>query len=168
MKISALEEYGLRCLMQLANTNDGQLISAEEIAEAEGLSLAYVEKILSKLRKAQLIKSVRGMYGGYHLAQAADQIKVGDFLRAVDGNFFSDLCNNFSGSNGSCVHLTGCSIRPVWLMLARHIYRILDSLTLKDLLEEESHLEKTLFAQFPMLYAPEMANETQLYQEVSQ
>ena len=82
MKISAVEEYGLRCLLQLARTASEQpLVSAEEIAIREGLSVAYVEKILSQLRKAGLVKSVRGMYGGYQLARPADDIRVGDLVR---------------------------------------------------------------------------------------
>lgn len=155
MKISAIEEYGLRCLLQLArNAPTGKLMSAEEIAEQEGLSLAYVEKILSQLRKAGLIQSVRGMYGGYKLARPPEDIRVGEFVRAVDGNFFSDMCTHFSGKETACIHVGSCSVRPVWLMVARHLYRILDLLSLADLLQEEGGLERSLFAEFPLpIYA---------------
>ncbi len=151
MKISAIEEYGLRCLIQLAKNYAGeQLVSAEDISKHEGLSLAYVEKILSQLRKAGLVKSVRGMYGGYRLARAPESIRVGDFMRAVDGDFFTDICKHFSGKEESCVHMNGCSVRPVWMMVARHVYRILDHLSLADLLKEESGIEKDLFGEFPL------------------
>lgn len=151
MKISAVEEYGLRCLLQLArNEADHPLMSAEEIALNEGLSVAYVEKILSQLRKANLVRSVRGMYGGYQLARASDQIRVGDLVRGVDGDFFTDICQHFAGNQTSCIHSHSCSVRPVWLMVARHVYRILDHLTLADLLKEESGLEQQLFAEFPL------------------
>jgi len=151
MKISAVEEYGLRCLLQLARAQTQErLMSAEDMALAEGLSVAYVEKILSQLRKAGLIKSVRGMYGGYQLAQPAEMIRVGDLVRGVDGDFFSDICHNFSGNQSSCIHMGRCSVRPVWLMVARHVFRILDSLSLADLLKEESGLEQLLFAEFPL------------------
>lgn len=151
MKISAVEEYGLRCLLQLARAQSSErLMSAEEIALAEGLSVAYVEKILSQLRKVGLIKSVRGMYGGYQLARPAAQIRVGDLVRGVDGDFFSDICQNFAGNQNTCVHSGGCSVRPVWLMVARHVYRILDNLSLADLLTEEHGLERQLFHEFPL------------------
>lgn len=151
MKISAVEEYGLRCLLQLArNEGKPKLMSAEEIALQEGLSVAYVEKILSQLRKANLIKSVRGMYGGYQLSRPSEQIRVGDLVRGVDGDFFSELCTNFSGNQNACIHMNACSVRPVWLMIARHVYRILDNLTLFDLLKEESGLELRLFTEFPL------------------
>lgn len=151
MKISAVEEYGLRCLLQLARSEETQqLLSAEEIAQREGLSVAYVEKILSQLRKVNLVKSVRGMYGGYQLARPADAIRVGDLMRGVDGDFFTEICQHFSGNQNACIHMGGCSVRPVWLMVARHVYRILDSLTLADLLKEEDSLERQLFAEFPL------------------
>lgn len=151
MKISAIEEYGLRCLLQLARQTDAeQLMSAEDIARHEGLSTAYVEKILSQLRKAGLIKSVRGMYGGYKLARAPEDIRVGDLMRAVDGDFFTDICKHFSGQSESCVHMNGCSVRPVWMMVARHVYRILDNLSLADLLEEETGIEQALYREFPL------------------
>lgn len=151
MKISAVEEYGLRCLLQLAKAQEGlRLMSAEEMAVAEGLSVAYVEKILSQLRKAGLIKSVRGMYGGYQLAHPSNQIRVSDLVRGVDGDFFSDICHHFSGNQHTCVRNGSCSVRPVWMMVARHVYRILDSLTLADLLKEEHELERQLFREFPL------------------
>ncbi len=150
MKISAIEEYGLRCLLQLARTTDGDLLSAEALAEKEGLSVAYIEKILSQLRKAGLVKSVRGMYGGYQLSRAPEHIRIGELVRSVDGDFFSELCQHFSGNQDHCLHMNNCSIRPVWLMVARHIYRILDTLTLADLLREESTIESRLFREFPL------------------
>jgi Rrf2 family protein len=150
MKISAIEEYGLRCLLQLARAADGDLLSAEALAEKEGLSVAYIEKILSQLRKAGLVKSVRGMYGGYQLARAPEHIRIGELVRSVDGDFFSELCQHFSGNQDHCQHMNSCSIRPVWLMVARHIYRILDTLTLADLLREESTIESRLFREFPL------------------
>lgn len=151
MKISAIEEYGLRCLLQLAkHANAEQLMSADDIALQEGLSTAYVEKILSQLRKAGLVKSVRGMYGGYKLARQPENIRVGDLMRAVDGDFFTDICQHFSGKSESCVHMNGCSVRPVWMMVARHVYRILDNLSLADLLKEETGIEQVLYRDFPL------------------
>jgi DNA-binding IscR family transcriptional regulator len=90
------------------------------------------------------------MYGGYQLARPAEAIRVGDLVRGLDGDFFSDLCQHFSGNQTACIHMGGCSVRPVWLMVARHVYRILDHLTLADLLKEEVGLERRLYAEFPL------------------
>jgi Rrf2 family protein len=150
MKISAVEEYGLRCLLQLARSKADELLSAEDIAAKEGLSVAYIEKILAQLRKVGLVRSVRGMYGGYQLVRSPELITVGELVRAVDGDFFTDICQHFSGNQNACIHSGGCSVRPVWLMVARHLYRILDHLTLADLLNEEGNLEKQLFSDFPL------------------
>ena len=150
MKISALEEYGLRCLLQLAKAPDNQLISADEIALKEGLSTAYVEKILSQLRRSHLVKSVRGTKGGYKLIRKPNQISIGDYIRVVDGNFFAEMCQHFPGKETECTHTGHCSIRPVWLMVARQVYRVLDRLTLADLLVEEATLERQLVNEFPM------------------
>ena len=150
MKISAVEEYGLRCLLQLAHSRENELLSAEDIASREGLSVAYVEKILAQLRRVGLVSSVRGMYGGYQLTRPAERITVGELVRAVDGDFFTDICDHFSGNQNTCVHSGSCSVRPVWLMVARHLYRILDRLTLADLLHDENRLEQQLFSEFPL------------------
>jgi Rrf2 family iron-sulfur cluster assembly transcriptional regulator len=150
MKISAVEEYGLRCLLQLAQSRESQLLSAEDIASREGLSVAYVEKILAQLRRVGLVSSVRGMYGGYQLTRPPERITVGELVRAVDGDFFTDICDHFSGNQHTCVHSGSCSVRPVWLMVARHLYRILDHLTLADLLHDENRLEQQLFSEFPL------------------
>lgn len=137
MKISSLEEYGLRCLIQLAKSDQESLMSAEEISKKEGLSIAYTEKILQKLSKAGFIKSIRGAKGGYALAETADQIMIGNVIRAIDGSFFAELCNHFSGNISECTHLSGCGIRPLWTNIYKYIFDVLDKTSLQDLLKEE-------------------------------
>ena len=80
MKITAQEEYGLRCLLRLARAEDGQSLTIPEIAAAEGLSVPYVAKLLSVLRQAGLIESVRGRAGGYRLARPPAEIGLGSVL----------------------------------------------------------------------------------------
>ena len=76
MKISAQEEYGLRCLLQLARAEEGQSVSITEIAAAEGLSAPYVAKLLAILRQQGLIESERGRTGGYRLTAPAGEIRL--------------------------------------------------------------------------------------------
>ena len=93
MKITAQEEYGLRCVLQLAReqivNSDSSLepgvIFVRDIAEREGLSVAYVEKILWTLSRSGIVESVRGPKGGYRLTRHAGEISLGEVMRALGG-----------------------------------------------------------------------------------
>src|SRR5437016_10167392 len=90
MKITAQEEYGLRCLLRLARAADGQSLTIPEIAAVEGLSGAYVAKILAVLRQAGLIESVRGRAGGYRLAKAPAEIGLGTVIMSIGDPLYED------------------------------------------------------------------------------
>lgn len=85
MEISAKAEYAVRAMLQLTEAADDSLVSAAVLAEAQGLPRKFLEAILLDLRRAGLVRSVRGPRGGYQLARPATEIAVGDVLRAVDG-----------------------------------------------------------------------------------
>ena len=72
MKLSAQEEYGLRCLLRLAGAGEGQSLTIPEIGRAEALSIAYVAKLMRILRQGKFVKSVRGQTGGYTLARSPE------------------------------------------------------------------------------------------------
>jgi Rrf2 family protein len=137
MKISALEEYGLRCLLQLAREGAGPggatSLSARQIAEREGLTLEYTTQILGELRRANLVTSLRGVHGGFRLARPAREITVGELFRAFDGPLAEDLCETYTGTRDICAHATGCSVAPVWAELARRIYGFLDGVSVADI-----------------------------------
>ncbi len=141
MKISALEEYGVRCLVQLARagavppTNgDGAVtLSARQIADREGLTLEYASQILTELRRAGMVVSSRGVHGGFRLARPAKEINVGALFRALDGPLADNLCESFTGNLDVCAHSASCSVRPVWSELQRRIYAFLDGVTLADI-----------------------------------
>src|SRR5438552_17051411 len=90
MKITSLEEYGLRCLLRLAGAGDGQSSTIPEIATAEGLSAPYVAKLLSILRQGGLIESVRGRSGGYRLAGPPADVSLGRTLMVLGESHFHD------------------------------------------------------------------------------
>lgn len=114
MKITAQEEYGLRCLLQLAKAPSGYM-TITEIATAESLSQAYVAKLLRLLRKEGFITSLRGQKGGYRLARPADRINVGEALEALGGRLYSkDFCRRYPGNQQICVHNTDCAIRSLF------------------------------------------------------
>jgi Rrf2 family protein len=149
MKISALEEYSLRCLLQLAKNYEKRIpLSSDEISSKELISPAYTEKILQKLSKLGFVKSIRGTKGGYILTKSPEEIFVGSVIKEIDGYFISDICNNFSGTSDECAHLVNCSIRPIWMNIYKYIYQVLDNTSLYDLLKDEEDISKNIEKQF--------------------
>lgn len=137
MKITAQEEYGLRCLLQLARHEGSEPLTGAHVAEAEGLSLPYVGKLLSLLRQAGLVESVRGRSGGFVLSRPAAEISVSDTLRALGGQLFEpEFCETHHGASEVCVHLGSCSIRSLWGVVGDLIDRVLARTSLADLAQE--------------------------------
>src|SRR3989338_10454087 len=138
MKISAQEEYGLRCLLQLPRSPKGQIASVKEIAAKEGLSSAYAEKLMRLLAKAGLVHSVRGIKGGYLLNRPATSMTLGEVVRALGSFPTTDhICTSFTGNQDACVHFSDCGIRSVWAGLTSYLKKFLDETTLASLLETE-------------------------------
>ena len=138
MKITSQEEYGLRCLLQLARIPHHQLVSVKVIAAKEGLSHAYAEKLLRILSKAGLVHSVRGLKGGYALNRPANSITLGEVVRALGMvQTTNHICQSFTGNERICVHFDDCGIRSVWSGLTTYIQSFLDQTTLASLLEPE-------------------------------
>ena len=148
MKITSQEEYGLRCLLQLARAEAGHSLTIPEIATAEGLSAPYAAKLLAVLRQAGLIDSVRGRSGGYRLANSPSQISLGLVLRALGEPLYDEpgYCRQHAGSetNGLCVHQGGCTLRELWHTLEQWMTHALDRMTLADLLQGEGRITQLL------------------------
>jgi Rrf2 family protein len=136
MKLSSQEEYGLRCLLQVARRAESLTIS--ELSRLEGISSPNVAKILRLLRRGGFLTSTRGQSGGYTLARPADQIAVGDVLAALGGRLFdSTFCETHAGVSSHCTHLRDCSIRPVLRTIQGAIDDVLGQLTLQSLICSE-------------------------------
>jgi Rrf2 family protein len=156
MKLSAQEEYGLRCLLQMASRGDAASLSIPEISKSEGLSVPNVAKLMRLLRMAGFVKSVRGQAGGYMLAKPAAAIQVGEVLEALGGKLFSDrFCGRHSGLETVCVHTTDCSMRALWLGLQLMIEKVLFGITLADLLKKECTMQEMLEGRHGELILPE-------------
>jgi Rrf2 family protein len=144
MKISAQEEFGLRCLLQLARADDGHSLTIPEIAAAEGLSAPYVAKLLAVLRQAGLIESARGRSGGYRLARSPANINLGTVLLALGEPLFDEpgYCQRHAGTetDGNCVHHGGCTLRALWQTLEHWMRRTLNQITLADLIQSEGQV----------------------------
>jgi Rrf2 family protein len=149
MKITAQEEYGLRCLLRLARAaEEGHSLTIPEIAAAEGMSPPYVAKLLTTLRQGGLIESVRGRAGGYRLAGPAAEFTLGAVLLILGEPLFDEpaYCQQHAGTeaNGICVHHGACTLRGLWHTLEEWMRRALDRLTLADLLQNEGRITELL------------------------
>ncbi len=139
MRVTAMQEYGLRCILQIASHKVGVPLPVREIAKRERLTPVYVEKILVNLRKAGLVKSLRGVNGGYVIALSPKDISVAAVLSALGQvDLGRDLCRRFTGNAHDCVHNGDCSIRPVWGLLTRYIYGFLQQISVDQLLKGEA------------------------------
>jgi Rrf2 family iron-sulfur cluster assembly transcriptional regulator len=142
MKLSANEEYGLRCLVRLGYAAyAGQGLTIPEISQAEGVSTAYAAKILRALRKGGFVKAARGKEGGYTLARPAEEIVIGDAMNALGGRLFeSDFCNSHSGQVAICTRSVDCSVRSLWRAVQVAVDGVLSKTTLRDLLQNEEDM----------------------------
>src|SRR4051812_41789661 len=104
MKISAQEEYGLRCLVLLARQADGASLSLRQIAKGEGISTAYAGKLLWVLNHAGLVKATRGSKGGYTLARPATEINLSEVIRVLDQDSVDTHCQHYPGELSECIH----------------------------------------------------------------
>jgi len=150
MKITAQEEYGLRCLMCLTRAGAGESLTIPEIAAHEGLSQPHVAKILAALRNGGLIESVRGRSGGYRLAESSSEITLGSVLGVLGEPLFQepDYCQKHAGTEtaGICVHHGACSLRALWQTLEEWMRHTLDQITLADLAQDEVRITELLKA----------------------
>jgi Rrf2 family protein len=145
MKVTAMQEYGLRCMMQLVVHGPETPLTVREIAAGESLTPVYVEKLLVTLRRAGLVKSLRGVNGGYVLSRPAVEVSVADVLSALGQvDLGKNLCKRFTGTAKLCVHDGNCAIRPVWGLLTRFIYGFLSQLTLEQLTQKEEAVTRDI------------------------
>ena len=145
MKISAQEEYGLRCLLQLARADgSGETLTLAQIARREGISVANAGKLMWILTKAGLVQSQRGTKGGYHLARPASEIRLNQVIRVLDGERVDTHCKTYTGVLDACVHTGDCGIRPVILELHQIVDNALSEITLSQLLGTEAKVDATL------------------------
>jgi len=141
MMFSTKAEYGVRVMAHLARKDGDGPISLSSIADAEGLPLAYLEHLVQRLRRAELVESRRGAYGGYTLAQAAEEISMADVVRALEGEIAPIECIS-ADPDGSLVCIRDgqpghdpCPTKLLWTRVQGSIVRTLTDMTLADLVK---------------------------------
>lgn len=136
MKLSTKGRYGLRALIDLAVHSGGDTpVSITSISDRQDLSERYLEQLMAMLKKAGLVRSVRGAGGGYVLAREAKEISVGDVLRALEGKLDPVDCAGLD-PDGVCQSADSCVTKYVWKRINESINRTVDEIRLDQLVEE--------------------------------
>jgi Rrf2 family iron-sulfur cluster assembly transcriptional regulator len=134
MKITALEEYGLRCMLFLAKRGNSEAVTLPEIGAQEGLSIPYAGKLLMILKHAGLVKAVRGRNGGYVLSRPPEQIFLKEIFACLGEPVFAKgYCSRHTGDFDSCVHKSNCDVKKIWVGLDIFINNIFNKVSLAEL-----------------------------------
>ena len=132
MILSTKGRYGLKATFNLALNYGKGPVSIKEIAAAYSISESYLELLLAKLKKANIVLSIRGCEGGYELASPPEQITAGDVLRCLEGPLLPSECV----VEGECSSHCHCAVRSVWTRLYDAINTSIDSVTLKQMVQD--------------------------------
>jgi len=137
LKLSTKGRYGLRAFIDLAVCGETQPVSLNSIAERQEISISYLEQLMAKLKKAGLVKSVRGVHGGYIIAKPADEISVGEVLRALEGDLIPVECAGIDDKQKThCTSSSQCVSKIVWKRINDSINDTVDSIFIGELVKE--------------------------------
>jgi Rrf2 family cysteine metabolism transcriptional repressor len=148
MKISAKGRYGLRALVDLFLNSKEEHVALFSIAQRQGISVQYLEQVFSALRRAGIVRSIKGPKGGYVLAIEAEKLNVSTILSALEGNLtIMDTLKHDEQDSHNCIEQAVCNL--IWQPLDERLMTILGSVTLVDLASESKRLEDV---EEPMFY----------------
>ena len=136
MKLSTKGRYGVKAMVDLAINYGEQPVSIKSISERQNISEYYLEQLFSSLRRAKLIKSVRGAQGGYILNRAPEEITIQDVLDVLEGPIEVSNCLE----DGACNNIDCCATRLLWKKLKNSIDSVTSSITLKDIVDDYNEI----------------------------
>jgi len=135
VRLSSKGRYGVRAMLDVAVHEGMGPVSVKSISQREGISLNYLEQIFNQLRRAELVKSVRGPGGGFLLSLRAREIKIMDIMKALKEAVTPVYCLD-NKEKTHCKYITDCSPRLLWRELGNKIKEVLEKTSLEDLLEK--------------------------------
>ena len=137
MKISTKGHYAVQAIVDIALRSEDTPVSLSMIAGRQELSQNYLEQLFVKLRKANLVKSVRGPGGGYLLSRPSNRITIGDIFDAVDENLVLTECVDDHEPSGvrHCSKADDCKTQALWSKLCQHFVDLLHSITIEDVIK---------------------------------
>ncbi len=131
MKLTTKGRYAVMAMADLAEKSGGRPVALADIAQRQEISLSYLEQLFAKLRRGELVKSVRGPGGGYLLSRSADDIRIADVILAVDEPLKATRCE--TGSPKGCLGTSGrCITHDLWEELSHQIHVFLSGVSLGD------------------------------------
>lgn len=137
MKLSTRGRYGVKAMVDLAINYGEEPVSIKSISVRQNISESYLEQLFSPLRKANLIKSIRGAQGGYVLSREPKDITVADVMRVVEGPIeVSECIENNDCDNSDC-----CATRLLWEKLKKSIDEVMESITLQDIVDDNKRIK---------------------------
>ena len=134
MKLTSKGRYAVTAILDLAMHGRQGPVCLADISERQGISLSYLEQLFSKLRREQLVLSIRGPKGGYKLGREPELITVGDVISAVNESIDATKC----GGRGNCNNGERCLTHNLWEDLSDRIEAFLNSITLQQLLQRQN------------------------------
>jgi len=135
MKLSTRTRYGMRAVIELAQHEDKRPLQLKVIADRQAISVKYLEQLMSILRSAGFVRSVRGSKGGYTLARPADQVRLHEIFRCLEGPVTTTEC---TVDSRVCERSTDCIAREIWLQVETAVHDVLSSITLADVVKRAS------------------------------
>jgi len=155
VRVSAKSEYAVRAMVYLARAHGRGPVPLSQVAEREHIPLDFLEQVMLLLRNRGLVKSVRGVHGGYLLAAPSEDLSVGDVMNAVEGQPIPVPCIELpAGDQQTCTMgqiMLDCSTRDVWVLLYSTISQTLNSVSLADLGGSHAGARPTLRTTLPMV-----------------
>jgi Rrf2 family protein len=142
VNFTAKEDYGIRAVLDIALNRTSAPIQAREIAARQSIPEQFLEQVLATLRRAGIIRSVRGAAGGYDLARAPEQTTVGDIVRALSGPFVPIQCTN-EDDLIRCPEQDSCSVSHFWFRLKEAVEGVLNGTTIQDLVDHQNRVRQT-------------------------
>jgi Rrf2 family protein len=135
VKVSTKGDYGVRALVELAHHyGEGRPIQSSEIASAQEVPEPYLDQLLTNLRRAGFIRSVRGPQGGHALIRDPKQVRLSEVMQALEGSLAPIACVD---DPGACTRSGGCVQREVWERVRDATFDILESVSIADLAAKE-------------------------------
>ena len=134
MKLSTKGRYAVMAMVDLARHAQSKPVSLSDIAARQEISLSYLEQLFARLRRAELVRSVRGPGGGYRLARSSSETRVSEIILAVDEPISATRCTEM-GTPGCRTDRSKCLTHDLWEELGNQIHMFLASVTLADVLE---------------------------------
>lgn len=137
MLLGTKARYAVMALVDLASRGEGKTVTIAELSKTQDIPLAYLEQLFAKLRKAELVQSVRGPGGGYMLAKKAALLHIAEIVEAVDEPLKMTRCNEAKMNHGCLNNKAKCMTHDLWDNLGSHIYDYLQDISLEKVLNKQ-------------------------------